>query len=57
MQQVLEAEMTSLLGAETYERNGEQLGFLQRLQGAQSEDARGQTGADGAQGPLWRVSD
>ena len=27
MQQVLEAEMTSFLGAETYERNGERRGW------------------------------
>jgi len=43
VQQVLEAEMTSFLGAESYQRNDARRGWRNGFQAAHLEDAGGRT--------------
>jgi len=51
LQRLLEEEMTAHLGAEPYERTEGRRGHLGRHQAADAEDAGGDAGAVGAEGP------
>src|SRR5665647_535751 len=57
VQQVLEAEMTSFLGAGSYERTGDRRGWRNGYKAADAEDAGGRAGVDGSEGPRRGVSD